>query len=168
MICFIDNDIFLTRKIDISRIMENYDIAGLEQRRSFFIFSISYFWQGLILINLKKFNKEKIDLINFKPTKFPIKTDTAGSTKKIFKIYRNKTKKILIFKNTSHLKKWHLQKFFNKKLKKSYNLSFKMEFIYKDFFLHYGSGSNWRGNSQIFEKDKTIFLKNYLKSKGVK
>lgn len=147
---FIDSDIFLIKDFTLKS-FDYYYFYGFPQNRKNFLFSKNYYWPGLFIINsLDKEMGDKIK-INFLPTKFPIKTDSGGSTYKIFERYKDKS----FFFDQNYINNMN----FNKRLD-NVPTYLSMQTYYKNSFLHYGAGSNWNNlNSDKFKKKYSFFLK---------
>ena len=143
----LDSDIFLLKDFSINDIGKNYDVYGLKQSRKNIVYKRDYFWPGLFIFNASKLSTKKKFLFNFKPSRYPIKTDTGGGT---YKILENRKIKKFFFDSGSinNLN-------FDKKI---LDAKFEFQTIFKNTFIHFGGGSNWYKNQDI-HKRKTFFYK---------
>lgn len=145
---FIDSDIFLMKEFSLNK-LKIYGFYGVEQIKKKFIFKKKYFWPGLFIIN--SITESKINKINlnFKPTKFPINTDSGGGTSKLVEKYKDKC----FFFDYGSVNNMNIEK------KITINPPpFMFDTYLDNTFIHFGGGSNWYNEKIEIYNERKNFL----------
>ncbi len=157
----IDSDMFLIQPFSFLDFINDYEIAGVKQKRGE---NINYIWNGIVIINHKT-----IKHLNELDFGFPIingiVTDVGGQTHFLFQKYPDIKLKNILHTSHIHPKNKNLQ-VLPQELLDEYDVEFCVE-LYENSILHYGRGSNWDGMPSNYHELKTNFLKKCI-SKSIK
>lgn len=173
ILVLLDSDVFMVKKINIKKMLENYDIAAVRAGNGY----VTYLWHGLTLLDLKKL--PNIHTLTFNCGKVNGKPIDAGGHSYYY-LKENPTLKILFFThyysgylrcstcqrrdlllcphNTQQLKENGFDEAQVEFLQKAHNV----EFFHNNSFLHYRGGTNWDNKNKEYHLQKTRALHTYL------
>lgn len=188
IVALIESDVFLVKSINISKFMEDYDIAGRFISPSYRIGwqgPITYLWHGPAFLNMKRMpNKHTLNFNCGRVHNTPV--DAGGQS--AYYMQNNPEIKFLVFDhifsnevkcikcknnntptcthNTEALHGLGLDSdqitFFQSIHNGNHDGANSVELFYKQSFLHYRCGSNWEGRPNSFHEQKTKALQIYI------
>ncbi|MEI8232357.1 MAG: hypothetical protein WCG44_01300 [bacterium] len=144
----IDSDLFPIAKVNMSKFISGYQIAGVLQQRG----DIGYLWNGLLYFN----EIPSPNTFCLMPGKIRnINVDVGGYL--YYWISENKPR-IKYITHTSYITKKNRNLIdLPESIRKKYDDSYTFE-IYNGQYLHYSRGSNWDKPEKLYRKDKTKLL----------
>jgi len=158
IVVIIDSDMFLIRPFSVVDFMNNCDMAGVRQSRSY----IEYFWNGLVFFNMPTLQERRSISFNCSSIN-GIGLDVGGETYHYFQSHPDLKLKHI---DCMYLKETHE---ISPRERSDPNLLFlldqkpnNIEFLIDYSFFHYRGGGNWDHKSKEYHSQKTTILNTFI------
>ncbi|MFA6066472.1 MAG: hypothetical protein WC707_04820 [Candidatus Babeliaceae bacterium] len=170
IVAMVEADMFLIRPLSITHYLQEYDLIGCHQSRDGNSGQITYILPALVFLNMKTAPNKH--LIDFRCGQIDgTQTDTGGNMHHYFKNSPTLRYKLFDAISESRVPRDYraLQSlgfndlcadFFLNLLPKG---KYMFEFHADNHFLHYMSGTNWRGDKKTYLREKNTILHDFIK-----